>query len=124
MMARIYKYIEISRPRHSIKNLIIFAPLFFTFQYKLNLYFDAFIIFFLFYLITTVTYIFNDLSDRNIDIFHPTKKYRPIAAGTVSLLEVKLLMLFLFSISTVVSYSFNYELFIILISYLFINILY
>ncbi|RPH00299.1 prenyltransferase [bacterium TMED221] len=124
MMTRIYKYIEISRPRHSIKNLIIFAPLFFTFQYKLNLYFDAFIIFFLFYLITTVTYIFNDLSDRNIDIFHPTKKYRPIAAGTVSLLEAKLLMLFLFFISTVASYSFNYELFIILMSYLFINILY
>ena len=70
------------------------------------------------------SYIFNDLSDRNIDILHPTKKYRPIAAGTVSLLEAKLLMLFLFFISTVASYSLNYELFVILMSYLFINILY
>ena len=124
MITRIYKYFEISRPRHSIKNLIIFAPLFFTFQYKLNLYFDAFIIFFLFCLITTVTYIFNDISDRNIDILHPKKKYRPIAAGTISLLEAKLLMLFLFFISTLASYSLNYELFVILMSYLFINILY
>ena len=124
MFINLYKYIEISRPQHSIKNLIIFAPLFFTFQYELGLYVNALIIFFLFYLMSTVTYIINDLFDKNIDILHPRKKNRPIASGRVTITEAKMLMVLLFSFSSILAYLFNYQLFIILVSYIGINILY
>jgi len=124
MLTRFSKYIEVSRPYHAIKNLIVFAPLFFTFEHELYLYLDALIIFFLFYLMSTVVYIFNDISDRNIDKFHPRKKLRPIASGTVSIVEAKILMLSIFSLATIISYFFNYQLLIVLLLYAVINILY
>ena len=124
MFTSFSKYIEVSRPYHLIKNLIVFAPLFFTFEHELYLYLDALIIFFLFYLMSTVVYIFNDISDRNIDKLHPRKKLRPIASGTVSIVEAKILMLSIFSLVTIISYFFNYQLLIVLLLYAVINILY
>ncbi len=124
MFTSFSKYIEVSRPYHLIKNLIVFAPLFFTFEHELYLYLDALIIFFLFYLMSTVVYIFNDISDRNIDKLHPRKKHRPIASGTVSIVEAKIIMLSIFSLATIISYFFNYQLLIVLLLYAVINILY
>jgi len=71
-----------------------------------------------------VVHIFNDISDRNIDKLHPRKKLRPIASGTVSIVEAKILMLSIFSLATIISYFFNYQLLIVLLLYAVINILY
>jgi 4-hydroxybenzoate polyprenyltransferase len=76
-----------ARPRQWIKNLSMYAALFFSgflfykpvedFSYFLTVTF-AFIIF---CFLTSSIYIINDIIDREADSHHPFKKKRPIAAG-------------------------------------------
>jgi 4-hydroxybenzoate polyprenyltransferase len=70
------------RPVHWIKNLALFAALFLS-----GMLFDkgefantvwAFVVF---CLITSATYLVNDIMDAPSDRLHPVKKFRPIASG-------------------------------------------
>lgn len=79
--------IKVARPIHWVKNLSIFAALFLS-----GYLFDMFPLkktiwaFMSFCLITSSTYIFNDIFDRKMDRLHPIKKYRPIASGDLPIL--------------------------------------
>jgi 4-hydroxybenzoate polyprenyltransferase len=76
--------IKVMRPVHWIKNLSIFAAIFLS-GYILNA--DLFVKvgwgFIAFCLITSATYIINDLLDAKSDRLHPRKKFRPIASGAL-----------------------------------------
>ena len=77
--------IKVARPFHWTKNLAIFAALIFTGTLFIKFYFvKAVWAFVAFCLVTSATYIFNDLMDAKLDRLHPIKKERPIAKGTVS----------------------------------------
>lgn len=73
------------RPGQWTKNLLVFAPL--IFAVKL---FDppsvarAAASFVVFCALSSVIYLFNDVMDRETDRRHPLKRFRPIAAGDVS----------------------------------------
>jgi len=77
--------VRLLRPHHWVKNGFIVAPLFFTPE-KLTLsnivLVGLGVIAWSF--IASAIYIFNDWRDRDADRQHPTKKTRPLAAGTVS----------------------------------------
>lgn len=73
------------RPRQWVKNIFVFAPLFFSpaltndgASYNVLLMFIAFC------LTASGVYCFNDLWDREADKLHPRKKERPIASGQIS----------------------------------------
>src|SRR5512144_474786 len=74
--------IKTMRPRQWSKNLFIFAALVFD---KQLLMVDSFLRtlagFFLFCLISSAVYLFNDIADVDADRNHPVKKFRPIASG-------------------------------------------
>lgn len=74
-----------ARPYQWVKNVVLFAPLIFAGQLLDP---DAIrrtcLSLVVFCLASGGTYIVNDLADRRVDRFHPTKKRRPIAAGTLS----------------------------------------
>ncbi len=74
--------IKAMRIRHWTKNAAIFAALIFDRQ-LLNLFGLQRTIagFFIFCLISSVVYIFNDIADVESDRKHPVKKHRPIASG-------------------------------------------
>jgi 4-hydroxybenzoate polyprenyltransferase len=78
--------IRLLRPEQWLKNFFIFAPLIFSkhlFQASyLGQAVEAFVVF---SLLSSTVYIFNDIADRELDKLHPTKRNRPIAAGTVSI---------------------------------------
>jgi len=78
--------IRLLRPEQWLKNFFIFAPLIFSkhlFQMSyLALAVEAFVVF---SLLSSTVYIFNDIADRELDKLHPTKRNRPIAAGTISI---------------------------------------
>lgn len=72
------------RPLHWIKNLSLFAAIFLSgtlfVQGQLAKVFWAFVAF---CLVTSATYIFNDILDIKADRLHPTKKFRAIASGSL-----------------------------------------
>ena len=83
-----------ARPRQWVKNLLVFLPLLFAvdlvwyagdlatllpYAPQLAVLFAAFCA------LSSAVYILNDFADRNADRRHPTKRFRPIASGSVPL---------------------------------------
>ncbi|MBI5872408.1 UbiA family prenyltransferase [archaeon] len=78
---------DLLRIRQYYKNLVIFLPLLFTAQLFIPVKFIAVLIGFIsLCLISSSSYIINDIFDREADRLHPEKKFRPIASGKVSIL--------------------------------------
>lgn len=117
--------IKLLRANQWIKNIIIFAPLFFSINWQLNDFIDLLGVFLAFSLICSSVYIFNDLMDVKNDKKHPTKKYRPIALGLITKHNAILIIFLLISLSFFILYQFE-KIFLIkiIIFYLFLNFLY
>lgn len=76
-----YELFKVMRPKQWVKNLLVFAPLFFAGEiFNLGLLLDSVIAFFAFSLSASLIYILNDLSDLSSDREHHKKRFRPIAS--------------------------------------------
>ena len=118
-------YIKLLRPHQYLKNLFIFAPLFFSGKMlNYNDFFNTLTIFILFSLLASSVYIFNDIFDRNDDRKHYKKKYRPIASGKIKIKNAVLLLLLLMCFSLISLFFFYEKVFYVGIAYLLLNILY
>jgi 4-hydroxybenzoate polyprenyltransferase len=74
-----------ARPRQWIKNLVCLAPLVFSGRlFDPEAMLQACLGFLCFCLASSAIYVFNDVRDRLQDQFHPVKRRRPVAAGTLS----------------------------------------
>ncbi len=74
-----------ARPKQWTKNLLVFAALLFTGSFKESeLLIKSLLAFAAMSLISSATYIVNDLIDLEKDRAHPKKSKRPLAAGEVS----------------------------------------
>ncbi len=107
--------IKIARPVHWIKNLSLFAALFFTFNiFKPVLFNTVFLAFISFNFITSASYIFNDIIDAKKDRKHPVKKNRPLASGKlpvpVAVIELILFLILAFIFSYYLNRLFHYAL--------------
>ena len=99
-----YKYLVLLRVNHYFKNLLIFLPLFFSLNlFNYNLWITNILGFVAFSLMASSIYIINDLKDVEKDRLHPTKKYRPIASGIVSVTAARAICASLFLLSLVLS---------------------
>ncbi|MFA5603436.1 MAG: UbiA prenyltransferase family protein [Bacilli bacterium] len=98
------KYIKLIRPKHYLKNILIFLPLLFSGKLlefeQLKLTVIAFISF---SFMASVVYIINDIRDKEKDKLHIKKKLRPIASGDVSVTKAVILALMLFVASISIS---------------------
>lgn len=73
------------RPHQWVKNTLVFASLLFTGQFtNPNLLIEASLGFFALSFVASSIYLLNDIRDRENDRHHPTKRYRPIASGRLS----------------------------------------
>jgi UbiA prenyltransferase family len=73
------------RPQEWIKNLLVFAGLVFSGQVDEGAaVLDAVLVFVAFCAISSAGYLFNDIHDADHDRRHPEKRFRPIAAGELS----------------------------------------
>ncbi|MGI9461034.1 MAG: UbiA family prenyltransferase [Alphaproteobacteria bacterium] len=78
--------ITMLRPHHWVKNLLVFTILVAAKQaFNIELLWQNIIVFFLFCLSASSGYIINDVLDKKNDMRHPSKKFRPIASGKVSI---------------------------------------
>lgn len=79
-------YLRLFRIDNWVKNVFIFLPLFFSAEILDPVKFlNTLIVFFGFSLVTSCIYIINDIFDLEYDKIHPEKKFRPIAAGKISI---------------------------------------
>lgn len=117
--------IRLMRPKHWIKNFLIFMPLVFS-----GLFFDrtGFIIVCIgwlsFSLMASAVYILNDISDRKSDKKHEIKCGRPIASGTVSIRTASILFVILAGVAVFLTWLIDPSLIslLLLLAYLLINI--
>ncbi len=101
------------RPRQWAKNGIIYLAFIFTINERwdlgewgesLEVFGIATAAFLLFCLLSSATYMINDLIDAPQDKLHPLKRYRPIAAGLVSLRQAVLIALGMFIVGIGLSF--------------------
>ena len=112
------------RPHQYVKNLFIFAPILFAFNFSEINILHSLYAFLLFSILASSIYILNDYMDIEEDKKHPTKCKRPLASGAVSLHNAQLLFMLFSATSFILSFLFSQELFIVLIAYFVLNILY
>jgi len=116
--------IVLLRPEHYVKNLFIFAPLFFSFKFNIINISNSLLAFFLFSLVASSAYVFNDLMDIDEDRNHPIKKLRPLADEKISFTSAKILIFSLAAIPLLIAATINMNLFFVLFLYLALNFMY
>jgi 4-hydroxybenzoate polyprenyltransferase len=72
------------RPRQWPKNVLVFAAPLFAFRFEVDVWLRAGGALVAFCLISSAIYLLNDCLDGAADRAHPSKRYRPIAAGLVT----------------------------------------
>ena len=126
---RIFKnfiiYLKLLRVQQWAKNGFIFVPLFFS----QNLFNTNFLIlsisaFFSFCFISSSMYIINDILDKERDKFHPIKKLRPIASGSVSIIEGFIISFIFLILSIFTASTLPQTFYLIILAYLFLQIIY
>ena len=117
--------IKVARPIHWIKNLALFAALFFTSNlFNPMLFKTVFWAFISFNFATSASYIFNDIIDAEKDRKHPTKKFRPIASKKLPVSTAVIEILILLFLSFISSHSLNPLFRFSLTAYIILQLLY
>ncbi len=76
-------YVELMRPAQWIKNFAVLAGPAFAMRAGPSEIKNSGIIFAAFCLISSSSYVINDIFDREADALHPVKKHRPLARGAI-----------------------------------------
>jgi 4-hydroxybenzoate polyprenyltransferase len=117
--------IKTMRVRQWIKNGFIFFVLIFDKQlFMLEPFLRTLAGFFLFCLVSSAVYLFNDIADIEADRNHPEKKYRPIASGKLPVGVAMAIGFLLAAIAIPLGYLLSPVFALIMAVYLAINVLY
>ncbi len=113
------------RIKHWTKNLICFAGIIFGGElYNINYWILSFGAFISFCFISSFVYVLNDIIDKDLDKYHYRKKYRPIPNGDISVEYAIFIGSIALSIGLVFGWLLGASIFLIILFYIFNNILY
>jgi len=113
------------RPKQWVKNVVIFAALVFDVKFtQPEPLLRTIAAFALFCLVSSAVYLLNDLVDIEKDRAHPTKRYRPLAAGTLEPWVAVVAMLALLGVTMPIAFAMNRALGLILLGYFILNVAY
>lgn len=119
-------YINLMRPKHYLKNILIFLPLVFSgnfFDYKLLM--TVGFGFLSFCMAASTIYIINDIKDKEKDKMHEVKKKRPIASGKISEKNAIIFAILIFIISGLFQlFTKEFFGFVFIVVYVLMNIFY
>lgn len=118
-------YIKLIRIEQYIKNLFVFAPLFFSGEFmNLNSFTTTFLAFVCFCFASSSVYIINDYFDIEQDKLHPVKSKRPLASGQISIQNALVLLSLLLLSSIILSFSISNNLGLVILTYIIMNAFY
>lgn len=113
------------RVKQYTKNMLVFAaPIFGGVLFKQDILTYTLLTFLAFSMMASAVYILNDIMDREKDRQHPVKRFRPIAAGIISLPFAWILFLLLLAVATGISIVVRPALSGLLLAYFVMNIAY
>lgn len=121
----LFNIVKSLRPKQWIKNLLVFAGLVFSQNlFNLNALLVVIYAFFIFCIVSGAIYILNDIIDLPFDRVNPLKAKRPIAGGKLKVSHAKLSVYILLPLSLLFSYLLNYQFFIVVLSYVILQVFY
>jgi 4-hydroxybenzoate polyprenyltransferase len=124
-MAVLIALLKTLRPRQWLKNFALYGALIFTgFLYHKGAFGLVTQAFFVFTILSSVTYIFNDLLDVRTDRLHPFKKNRPIASGALPVSVALFALIAGAVIGLSWAYTLNLYFFISCLVYLSVQVMY
>lgn len=121
------EYIRLMRPKHYIKNILVFMPLFFSGEFFNKAKFWCCLMAFIeFCIAASLIYIINDINDIESDKCNSSKKNRPLASGKITIVNAKKLFVLLIVLLALFSFLAKLSLIAdgILLLYIFLNLLY
>jgi len=102
-------YLRVLRVNQWIKNFVIFTAIIFSGQlFNIDLFSSSFGAFLIFCLLSSTSYVLNDVIDYPYDRKHAIKKKRPIASGLVSIPQATFIVFVLTIVSLLLSNFFNF----------------
>ena len=117
--------IKSMRPHQWIKNIFVFAAILLTGQFfNVGAWLLSTVAFVSFSIVSSAGYLINDVRDREKDKVHPTKRYRPIAMGTVSVPSAMLASIVLGVLGLTLAYVTSPQLAWVLVGYAVLTVTY
>lgn len=122
---RIGLFARLFRVDQWIKNLIVFTAVIFSNELFNPLpFWHSFWAFWLLCLLSSTSYILNDIIDYPYDRKHPVKKNRPIASGKISIQEGTFLLFVMTIVSLVLSLFFSLGFFVLALIFILLHFFY
>jgi len=122
---KFFIYFRVLRVNQWLKNLVIFTSIIFSGKlFNINLLVNTVEAFFIFCLLSSASYVLNDIIDYPFDKKHSIKKNRPIASGEVSMPEATFLVFVLTLISLLLALFFSTQFFLISLTFILLHFFY
>jgi 4-hydroxybenzoate polyprenyltransferase len=117
--------VETLRPQQWVKNGFIFAALMFSQSLtRWDRCRQVLLAALVFCLVSSATYVLNDIMDASEDRHHPIKKLRPIASGRLDVMTAGIVGAILGAVGLIAAWRLNSSFFAIVAAYLALNVLY
>ena len=122
---RIFLLLRTLRVNQWIKNLVVFTAIIFSGALFIpEGFFQSLYAFFVLCLLSSTSYVLNDIIDYPYDRKHPIKKFRPIAAGKISIPEATFIVFILTLISLIAALFFSLPFFFLSLLFILLHFFY
>lgn len=123
--SRFYLILRALRVNQWIKNLVVFTAIIFSGElFNVTVLLQSIYAFFIFCLLSSTSYVLNDIIDYPYDRKHPLKKFRPIASGKITIQEATFLVFILTIVSLMISLFFSIQFFFLALGFIMLHFFY
>lgn len=121
----LFTYAKAMRVNQWIKNLVVFCAIIFSGRLlEPELFSNALYAFGVFCLLSSTSYLLNDVIDYSYDKKHPIKQFRPIASGKISIPQATFLVFILTIVSLLLALRFSIPFFLLSLLFILLHFFY
>lgn len=122
---KLFIYLKALRVSQWIKNLVVFTAVIFSGKlFDANLLLQSFYAFLIFCLLSSTSYVLNDIIDYPYDKRHRIKRFRPIAAGLITLPEATFIVFVFTIVALILALFFSIQFFVLSLIFILLHFAY